>query len=335
MIKFFPIVAIAISVLSADLPRAIAAENVDDVKERLTQRGRDLQQQGPLNKDESEYMNQLISKRVLRIANTPEDRKAMNDALRTNNLLVNAYNRSHKSQNGRADRGGSRRTNEYSASSTSTRRELGKTNRKGSKSGGSSKEGSGKSPSGPSVPELVPMVLEAFQDARMVQPPILTTPLASDLEPGTQYMFSNEPLFSVQLDSPKKNVAKGTEGYYVNESDMIATVSGTCTRTDPNTGDMYTGRTYCQFSYRFLDEFGKVEAALVAEGIVQIGDYSTLSITGGTGIFRGTVGTVILESGTIGSGNSPTFVPDPTLDLPSSYLVNMFVFMDPLSLTGQ
>jgi hypothetical protein len=189
--------------------------------------------------------------------------------------------------------------------------------------------------SGPSVPELVPMVLEAFQDARMVQPPILTTPLASDRDAGTQYMYANEPLFNVQLDSPGSHVASGNEGYYVDESDMIATVSGTCTRTDPNTGnETYVGRAYCQYSYHFLDEFGNVEAGLIAEGVVQIGDYSTLSITGGSGIFRGTVGTIILESGTIGSGNNPTFVPDPMLDLPSSYLVNMFVFMDPLSLAG-
>lgn len=179
------------------------------------------------------------------------------------------------------------------------------------------------------------MVLEAFQDARMVQPAILTTPLASDLDAGTEYVFANEPLFNVQLDSPKSHVASGTEGYYVDESDMIGTVSGTCTRTDPNTGnEMYVGRAYCQYSYHFLDEFGNVEAGLIAEGVVQIGDYSTLSITGGSGIFRGTVGTIILESGSISDGRNPTFVPDPELDLPSSYLVNMFVFMDPLSLTG-
>lgn len=179
------------------------------------------------------------------------------------------------------------------------------------------------------------MVLEAFQDARMVQPPILTTPDATDLEPGTKYVFSNEPLFKVQLDSPGSHVASGTEGYFVDEGEMIATVSGTCTRTDPNTGDMYVGRAYCQYSYHFLDEFGNVEAGLVAEGVLQIGDYSTLSITGGSGIFRGTVGTIILESGEIGgAGKSATFVPDPMMDLPSSYLVSMFVFMDPTSLTG-
>jgi hypothetical protein len=191
------------------------------------------------------------------------------------------------------------------------------------------------SDSGPNVPELIPMVLEAFQDARMVQEPVLTTPLASDMDPGTVYVFANEPLFNVKFDSPSSHVANGAEGYFVDESDMIATVSGTCTRTDPIAGnDTYVGRAYCQYSYHFLDEFGNVEAGLIAEGVVQMGDYSTLSITGGSGVFRGTVGTIILESGSIDDGVNPTFVPDPMMDLPSSYLVNMFVFMDPSSLTG-
>jgi hypothetical protein len=176
------------------------------------------------------------------------------------------------------------------------------------------------------------MVLEAFQDARMVQPPVLTTPLASDLDPGTVHLFANEPLFNVHFDSPSSHKTSEEEGYFVDEGDMIAIVSGKCTRTDPVAGnDTFVGRAYCQYSYQFLDEFGNVEAGLVAEGVVLIGDYSTLSITGGSGIFRGTVGTIILESGSI---DEPMFVPDPMLDLPSSYLVTIFVFMDPLSLTG-
>jgi hypothetical protein len=188
---------------------------------------------------------------------------------------------------------------------------------------------------GPAVPELVPMVLEAFQDSRLVQPPVLTEPSAEETAPGTQYVFANEPLYNVKLDSPGSHVSSGSSGYFVDESDLIATVSGTCIRTDPNIGnELYVGRAYCEFSYHFLDEFGNVEAGLVAEGPIQIGDYSTLSITGGTGIFRGTVGTVILESGSIDVGTNPIFAPDPLLDLPSSYIVNMFVFMDGLSMTG-
>ncbi|KAL3921338.1 MAG: hypothetical protein SGILL_002798 [Bacillariaceae sp.] len=179
------------------------------------------------------------------------------------------------------------------------------------------------------------MVLEAFQDSRLAQPPVLTAPLSEETAAGTQYVYANEPLYNVQLDSPGSHVASGTQGYFVDESDLIATVSGTCTRTDPNTGnELYVGRAYCELSYHFLDEFGNVEAGLVAEGPLQIGDYSTLSITGGSGIFRGTVGTVILESGSIDFGSSPVFAPDPLLDLPSSYIVNMFVFMDALSVQG-
>jgi hypothetical protein len=169
----------------------------------------------------------------------------------------------------------------------------------------------------------------------MVQPPVLINPLGTEFQPGTQYMYANEPLYNVQLDHPGSHVSEGTSGYFVDESELIATVSGTCTRTDPNVeNDLYVGRAYCQFSYHFLDEFGSVEASLVAEGPVQIGDYSTLAITGGTGVFRGSVGTVVLESGSIGSEESPVFTPDPLLDLPSSYVVNMFVFLDSLSLVG-
>jgi hypothetical protein len=148
-------------------------------------------------------------------------------------------------------------------------------------------------------------------------------------------MYANEPLYNVELDHPGSHVQEGTNGYFVDENDLIATVSGTCTRTDPNVNnDLYVGRAYCAFTYHFLDEFGSVEASLVAEGPVQIGDYSTLAIAGGTGVFRGAVGTVVLESGSIGTEQPPVFVPDPLLDLPSSYVANMFVFLDSLSLVG-
>jgi hypothetical protein len=69
--------------------------------------------------------------------------------------------------------------------------------------------------------------------------------VASDLDPGTVY-FANEPLFNVQMDPPSKHVASDAEGYFVDEGDMIATVSGTCSRTDPLAGnDTYVGRAYC------------------------------------------------------------------------------------------
>jgi hypothetical protein len=169
----------------------------------------------------------------------------------------------------------------------------------------------------------------------MVQPPILTSEGASEFQAGTQYMYSNEPLYNVLLDSPGSHVSSSSDGYLVDESELIGTVSGTCTRTDPNEGnDLYVGRGYCQYEYQFLDELGNIEASLIAEGIVQIGDYSTLSITGGTGVFRRTAGTVILETGSINSDTPPVFIPDPLLDLPSSYIVNMFVFLDSLAMQG-
>lgn len=148
-------------------------------------------------------------------------------------------------------------------------------------------------------------------------------------------MYSNEPLYSVYLDSPKGSSSSETTGYMVDETDLVAQVSGTCIRTDPNDGnELYVGRAYCQYDYHFLDENGNVEAQFTAEGTVQIGPFSTLSITGGSGIFRRTVGTVILETGDIGFENTPIFVPNDALDLPSSYIVTAYVFMDSAALEG-
>jgi hypothetical protein len=181
------------------------------------------------------------------------------------------------------------------------------------------------------------MELVAFQDSRMVQPPILVSPIATQFAPGTQYMYSNEPLYSVYLDAPEGSAGEpNVDGYYVDEGDMVAQVSGTCTRTDPNSDgtDMYAGSAYCQFDYHFVDGSGNVEAQLTAEGPVQIGPLSTLSITGGTGVFRQTVGSVVLETGDIGFESTPVFVPNDALDLPSSYIVTMYVFMDSLALAG-
>jgi hypothetical protein len=179
------------------------------------------------------------------------------------------------------------------------------------------------------------MELVGFQDSRFVQPPVLISPVATEFAPGTQYMYANEPLYSVYLDSPEGSTPSEVQGYMVDESDLVAQVSGSCTRTDPNEGnELYVGRAYCQFDYHFLDENGNVEAQFTAEGAVQIGPYSTLSITGGSGVFRRTVGTVILETGDIGFEKTPIFVPNDALDLPSSYIVTAYVFMDSLALAG-
>jgi hypothetical protein len=182
----------------------------------------------------------------------------------------------------------------------------------------------------PPVPDLVPLKLEAFQDSRNVAPPVLNGPDASELEPGTQYMYSNEPLYPVYLDTPRGDSIRNNGGYVVDDSVAIASVSGKCTRLDST-----TGRAYCQYDYHFYDEVGQEEAEITAEGIVQIGEYSTLSITGGSGIFRRTAGSVLLYTGDIGFETNPVFVPNDSIDLPSSYLVEMYIWLDSLALPGE
>ena len=177
------------------------------------------------------------------------------------------------------------------------------------------------------IPEKVSMVLEAFQDSRRIADPVKLDPTASYLTAGTTYLYDNEPLFNVVFDVPPG----GNRGVYlVNERDRIAVVSGTCVRTDPKSN--YVGRSYCQFEYRFLDRSGDVEASIMAEGVITKGDINTLSITGGSGIFGRVVGTVVLESGNLRSGNPPFFIPNDRLDLPSNYMAKMFLFMDSVDL---
>jgi len=177
------------------------------------------------------------------------------------------------------------------------------------------------------IPEKVSMVLEAFQDSRNIQDPLLVTSRSSFLTAGTEYLFNNEPLFNVVFDTPP---GANRPTFLVNTRDRIAVVSGTCTRTDPKIN--YVGRSYCQLEYRFLDRENNVEATIMAEGPVTKGDINTLSITGGSGIFRRTVGTVVLESGRLRNGSPPVYIPDDSLDLPASYIVKMFVFMDSIDL---
>lgn len=177
------------------------------------------------------------------------------------------------------------------------------------------------------IPEKVSMVLEAFQDSSKLQDPKLLAPDASYLDAGTEYFFNNEPLLNVVYDTPP---GASRAAYLVNSRYRIAVVSGSCTRTDPKSN--YVGRAYCQLEYRFLDRTNNIEATIVAEGPITKGDINTLSITGGTGIFKRTVGTVVLETGNLRNGSPPIFIPSNRLDLPSSYLVKMFVFMDSVDL---
>eukprot|EP00531_Pseudo-nitzschia_arenysensis_P002930 CAMPEP_0116114812 /NCGR_PEP_ID=MMETSP0329-20121206/173_1 /TAXON_ID=697910 /ORGANISM="Pseudo-nitzschia arenysensis, Strain B593" /LENGTH=287 /DNA_ID=CAMNT_0003608203 /DNA_START=76 /DNA_END=939 /DNA_ORIENTATION=+ len=177
------------------------------------------------------------------------------------------------------------------------------------------------------IPEKVSMVLEAFQDSSGMAPPKLLAADASFLSAGTEYMFSNEPVLNVVFDTPP---GANRAVYLVNQRDRIAVVSGSCTRTDPKSN--YVGRAYCQLEYRFLDQQNNIEATLTAEGPITKGDINTLSVTGGTGIFRRTVGTVVLETGNLRGGSPPIFIPSARNDLPSSYIVKMLVFMDSVDL---
>ncbi len=177
------------------------------------------------------------------------------------------------------------------------------------------------------IPEKVSMVLEAFQDSSGLAPPKLLAPGSSFLSAGTEYLFSNEPVLNVVYDTPP---GANRAVYLVNQRDRIAVVSGSCTRTDPKSN--YVGRAYCQLEYRFLDRQNNIEATLTAEGPITKGDINTLSVTGGTGIFRRTVGTVVLETGNLRSGSPPIFIPSTRNDLPSSYIVKMLVFMDSVDL---
>jgi hypothetical protein len=115
---------------------------MDEVRERLAQRRRDLQQQGPISREEAEYMKTLINKRALRLTNLHEERIFSTDAFMTSNPFAKVLDKGRKRRNERPIRTGGRRTNERVASSTPTpERDLGETYRMGSKKDGSNKSG--------------------------------------------------------------------------------------------------------------------------------------------------------------------------------------------------
>lgn len=137
---FLPLVAIAVGVFLAVMQCA-TADKLEEVRERLGQRRLDLQEQGPMSKEEAAYMKMLIDKRALRITNSDDDRRFATDALTTSNPFAKVLNKGRKPRNERPIRTGGRRTNGRGASSTPTDRNLGETYRKGSKKAGSNKSG--------------------------------------------------------------------------------------------------------------------------------------------------------------------------------------------------
>lgn len=265
-----------------------------DIENVVQERKRELREKSPLNKEEKEMLKRLLSDNTLRFANEAPDAATK----RSNDALSTAMRES-------AERklSGHKYYDSYDTPTYSQHQPAAE------------------------IPEKVSMVLEAFQDSSGLAPPKLLAADASYLSAGTEYMFSNEPVLNVLFDTPP---GANRAVYLVNQRDRIAVVSGSCTRTDPKSS--YVGRAYCQLEYRFLDRQNNIEATITAEGPITKGDINTLSVTGGTGIFRRTVGTVVLETGNLRSGSPPIFIPSARNDLPSSYLVKMLVFMDSVDL---
>jgi hypothetical protein len=290
------------------------AENV------MEERQRNLKEKAPLNKKEKDLLKRFLSEKTLRYTNEASDDQSEHRNLAGSDPLSTAMRESAlaKVRKPKEERKNRKMQGGYYGYGY------------GGGGAGSMVYNSGTYQAHmpkAEIPEKVSMVLEAFQDSRGLAEPILLSPDTSYLTAGTEYLYSNEPLFNVVFDVPP---GANRPAYLVNTRDRIAVVSGSCTRTDPKIN--YVGRSYCQFEYRFLDRQGNVEASIMAEGPITKGDINTLSVTGGSGIFRRTVGTVVLEAGHLRSGSPPIFIPDDRLDLPSNYLVKMFVFMDSVDL---
>jgi len=304
------------------------AENENVMQERQ----RDLQKQTPLNAEEKILLTRLLSEKTLRYANEVSDDQSEHRNLAGSDALSIAMRESAHAKI--ADLRGAESKKMEEDSKVARRAQNNYNSYYGYGYGNNAvpveqvqtNVYAARVPIA-AIPEKVSMVLEAFQDSRRLSEPIKLTPDTSYLTAGTEYLFSSEPLFNTVFDVPPGG---NRAAYLVNENNRIAVVSGTCTRNDPKTN--YVGRSYCQLEYRFLDGQGEVEASILAEGPITMGDINTLSITGGSGIFRRIVGTVVLEAGELRGGNPPIFIPNDSLDLPSSYMVKMFVFMDSVDL---
>jgi len=303
---------------------AFAAHVTSHTENVLEERQRNLKEKVPLNKEEKELLQRLLSEKTLRYTNEADGEQSEHRNLAGSDPLSTAMRESALAKVQKPKEGRKNRNRKMQGG-------YGGYYGNGNDGAGSLVYSSGSSYSAhvpkAEIPEKVSMVLEAFQDSRALAEPVLLSPDTSYLTAGTEYLYSNEPLFNtVYAVPPGANRAANL----VNTRDRIAVVSGSCVRTDPKTN--YVGRSYCQFEYRFLDRQGNVEASIMAEGPITKGDINTLSVTGGSGIFRRTVGTVVLETGHLRSGSPPIFIPDDRLDLPSNYMVKMFVFMDSVDL---
>ena len=172
------------------------------------------------------------------------------------------------------------------------------------------------------------MYLEGFQDARNLAAAIPPNPARPDeFSIGTVYLFNNEPIYGVTYDQFSGN---STTGITVDESDLFAEVTGQCIRTDPNDQldtRNYVGRAYCQFVYTST---GLNDDVLTAEGPIQIGEDAILAVTGGRGVYRRTVGEIILTpvDDAALTSTPPSIEYNYDLDLPASYYMQAYIYMD-------
>lgn len=172
------------------------------------------------------------------------------------------------------------------------------------------------------------MFFEGFQDGRNLAGGIPPNPsLPDEFDAGATYLFNREGIYGVTYDEFSGN---STTGILVDETDLFAEVTGKCIRTDPHDEldfDNYVGRAYCQFVYTST---GSVDDALTVEGPIQIGEDAVLTVTGGLGIYRRTVGQMYLtpvEPNAL-SSSPPSIEFSYELDLPSSYYMQAYIYMD-------
>ena len=162
-------------------------------------------------------------------------------------------------------------------------------------------------------------------DGRGLQGAIPPDPSQPDeFDAGTVYLYDKEPVFAVYEDF----FGNSSTGIMVDESVMFATATGKCTRTDPHDelDDNYLGLAYCQFVFDLTGADGLFFDEMTAEGPIHIGESATLSVTGGVGMFRRTVGEVTLTP--VEPDPLPSVEFSFEQDLPSSYYVEVIVHMD-------
>jgi hypothetical protein len=186
-------------------------------------------------------------------------------------------------------------------------------------------ESEGPGPGFPVGGELryISIYLEGFQDGQVTVGAVPPNPERPDeFDAGSRYIYDKEPIYGITVDHASTN--SNTTAMTVDPTDVYATVSGQCIRTDPydELDDAnYLGRAYCHFVYTFAGLTDEV----VAEGPVNIGQPAALAVTGGAGIYRRTVGEVVLS--VVDTAAFPEVFPS-FGDLPASYYVQAFLYMD-------